>query len=118
MSGTLPCGMKLKGLGVVSQAAVVTLKILAGKPAMERVAVVVVPQLADAVWRTQTVSLLLMVPAVAVKDAVQPIEYSPPVMPIAAPLAMPVTRIGLEMRTLPWGSLSRDAKSAGKVRYR
>ena len=101
LSGTLPCGMKLKGSGVVSQAVVVMLKVLADRPAMERVVVVVVPQPDDVVWRTQTVSLLLMVPGAVVNGVVQPIEYSPPAMPIAAPLAMPVTRIGLETRTLP-----------------
>ena len=37
------------------------------------------PAVVDAVWRTHTVWLLLMVPGLAVKVIVQPIEYSPPV---------------------------------------
>ena len=71
---TFACGTKLNGSGAVSQASVVTLNVFTGKLAMVNVVVVVVPQLDDAVWRTHTVWLLLIVPAVVTNVAVQPIE--------------------------------------------
>ena len=70
---------------------------------MVRVVLTAVLNALDAVWRTQTVWPLLIVPLVDVKVAVHPIEYCPPATLIGVAASIPPTVIALEV-TVALGS--------------
>ena len=84
-------------------AAVITRKSTLNGPTV-KVAVVTVSRFAEAVWRTQTVWLLAIVPAILVKLAVQPIEYVPPTTLIGIGPLMPLMVMVFEVRTLLTGT--------------
>jgi len=86
---------------------------LAATPPMVSVVVVIAPAPAAAAWRTHTDCPLAIVPAAAVKVAVQPTEYSPPVTVTAAAAVIPVIVAGSETTVLPAATPVFGAKEKG-----